>query len=553
MASVAELKEHLAEHSEERPVAFVPTLHSLPAELIERVLIFSDPRDVSRYAQTCRFARKLVYEPKDQFLWRELYLGRPFDDLRHAVRLPQRHPVLRFDLTSDGDQGKSTVFTQWRSEVERRIQAEAIAASDDSDAELLRQAYKTFLAAVDTAAPMSESDMGPDGKTILSRSENLRWLDRVLRRTRILDRPISFSSTPSNTLAEPAAVSAGTRSHARNAPPRFGAIAEELHQSRRKLRAYVALSHESSFNAESRARMAEIRRTSRCFVYDMRKYHPETLWGPYRIVHLPYSRADHSNRTASGEEEPHGADETLSESDAIPTSGEESVAGEENHRTTLVVNWEHIEHIMNVVGLKLRDVSDVCLGYYKKPPFTLEALRAYSAVGSFERPPHDWAGVTGKWRRFVCFMDYRDLYMFNYSHLPPGPHHVSFFEDPFDEALRPVELHLSLIPASEYFSDPSQIPHVLPSPAPVTDEAVDDPAFPTLYFEGHSRGPHASVASIRGRVSTLADGAIRWQFVTTYDGRMQWRYVRIHDDPAGPFWMIKVNDKLPDGVLNSLH
>lgn len=92
-----------------------------------------------------------------------------------------------------------------------------------------------------------------------------------------------------------------------------------------------------------------------------------------------------------------------------------------------------------------------------------------------------------------------------------GPHHPSFFDDPFDEALRPVELHLSLIPDTEYFADARQVPRAAPVCA--AGEA-GDPRFPTLYFEGHSRGPHTSTASIRGTVSTLADGAIRWQFVS---------------------------------------
>ena len=25
------------------------------------------------------------------------------------------------------------------------------------------------------------------------------------------------------------------------------------------------------------------------------------------------------------------------------------------------------------------------------------------------------------------------------------------------------------------------------------------------------------------------------------------------DDPAGPFWMVKVNDEVPPGILNTLH
>ena len=131
-----------------------------------------------------------------------------------------------------------------------------------------------------------------------------------------------------------------------------------------------------------------------------------------------------------------------------------------------------------------------------------------------------------------------------YSLLPPGPHDPSFFDDPFDEALRPVELTLRLISRDEYFSKPDEIAidpsrHSTHGSASSDDGSategsdtdsssgsssgsswgsdqeagpladVGDPLFPTLYFAGESHG----VATVRGKVSTLADGAVRWQFV----------------------------------------
>lgn len=167
-------------------------------------------------------------------------------------------------------------------------------------------------------------------------------------------------------------------------------------QLRSRLRAYLALSHDSSHEPESIVRMAALRKTSRCFVYDMRRYQSGTLWGPYRVV---YPSATTGEAEAATDTDADGDTEVGSDSDS-----------DVEERGVLVVNWEHIEHILNVVGLKLREVSHTCLSFYKKPLYKLEALRAYSAVDALEsagREPHDWAGVTGKWRRFVCFMDYR--------------------------------------------------------------------------------------------------------------------------------------------------
>ena len=123
-----------------------------------------------------------------------------------------------------------------------------------------------------------------------------------------------------------------------------------------------------------------------------------------------------------------------------------------------------------------------------------------------------------------------------YSSLPPGPHDPDFFDEPFDEALRPVELTLTLISPTEYFSEPHRIPFDPSTSAarssarggPIGDRD-DDARFPTLYFRGCSppRGtqhPHPqSDATIRGKVSTLSDGAVRWQFVREVGGRPRGR------------------------------
>ncbi|KAI0757363.1 hypothetical protein C8Q80DRAFT_1133267 [Daedaleopsis nitida] len=556
------------------------TIHSLPSEVIERVLTSSDPRDVSRYARTCKYAHNLVYTPHDQYLWRELYLGLQYDDLRNAPPLPKgqyttANPISHAELQAHEDSEGSQPKIPWRTELQRRTQAELIAASGTRDVALLEAAYETFLSAIATAIPVGHNEAEAEKKDggvsegAPSHSENLRWLDRILRETRVLDIVPEYTdglakpeSTNTNTAASNPFLGIGPSdstilSHALaqstcSAPPKCQKVA----QMRAQLRAFAALSHEDSFGVSSRGRMAALRKASRAFVYDMRKYQPSTLWGPFRTA----------------------------------------IDGR-----TVLANWEHVEHILNVVGLKLREIPIASLGFHKKPLFRMDALRANSAVGASERPEGDWAGVTGTWRRFVCFMDYRDLYMFNvsgspagasrhahphltrpqYSLLPPGPHDPNFFDESFGEALRPVELELSLISREDYFSEPHRIaldPSTNASrPAsrggPVGD--CEDPAFPTLYFKGYSRGGlHSTDASIRGKVSTLSDGAVRWQFVTTYDGRMQWSAEAVQvghvcsaagvagiwtgahhdrDDPAGPFWMVKVDDTLPTSILNTLH
>lgn len=70
-------------------------------------------------------------------------------------------------------------------------------------------------------------------------------------------------------------------------------------------------------------------------------------------------------------------------------------------------NWVHVQYCVNVIIMNVLDLESPEQVF---PPRGLEATRAYSAPESDSRDVNDWAGVEGVWRRYVCFMDYRDLH-----------------------------------------------------------------------------------------------------------------------------------------------
>lgn len=305
-------------------------LETLPTELIERILLFCEvsdvavslttpiydepsmltPGDSQSFAQTCRNARRLIYQSEDQYFWRELFLSKPFDDLRKATPpLTAQMPCIQPD---------------WKGELQRRIAAEHVLA-DGSIGPSLRDALETLVSAVETALPLSD---GPD----MEYSENLRWLEGLLRHFR-LD---------------------------------ADAMSSDERQLLGRLMTYYALTYDSPAepseeNPAVRKRLNEMRRTSRWYIYDLRRYKEDTLWGPFL-------------RDEKGE---------------------------------LRTNWVHMEHLVNVVAMKLRELPVLALRLYSKPRAGLSATQAYSAPFAHDRKLHDWAGVTGTWRRFVCFMDYR--------------------------------------------------------------------------------------------------------------------------------------------------
>lgn len=416
---------------------------------------------LQKLALTSRTVRKLIYHSEDQYFWRELFLSRPFDDLRKAPPpLTTQKPALQPD---------------WKTELQRRVSADAVMRNGITGPRLYR-ALATLVAAVETALPVSD---GPG----TDESENLKWLDTLLR-----------SAT-------------------------FDEESLPLHEQQLlgRLMTYLALTYESSEpgveeTAKSRLARNEMRRTSRCYVYDLRRYKEDTLWGPF-------------------------------------------LRGEKGE---LRANWVHMQHIVNVVAMKLRELPGLALQIYNKPRAGISATQAYSAPFAHDRKPHDWAGVAGTWRRFVCFMDYRDLFAFNFSVSGTGPRDRAFFDDDYQEAIRPVELHLDVLDSSmsESSTEPSSEP---PS------HAV---RYPPLFFKGMSRGAHSADAAVEGSVRVLADGSVRWSFVTKYDGLTQWSAEGLqignicsaagvggiwtgafHEDadPAGPFWMWKMPSALEPG------
>lgn len=155
----------------------------------------------------------------------------------------------------------------------------------------------------------------------------------------------------------------------------------------------------------------------------------------------------------------------------------------------------------------------------------------------------DWAGVSGIWKRCICWLDYRDLLVHN---LAPE----KFLEDGIQEACRVIPLSIRITGYSE---------------SPIPPGSTTSP-LPTIHVEGESIGSDRSIDDLRkvtGTVSIITDGAIRWQMVSTVAGSSEpeWSSEAIqiggpgaavgflgmwtgamHErpDPLGPFWAWKV-------------
>lgn len=266
-----------------------------------------------------------------------------------------------------------------------------------------------------------------------------------------------------------------------------------------RLHVYFGFTYEEGQpSVDSDARLA-----SRTFVYDLRKYTRANLWGPFQVLSTSQVRSASQVR----------------------------------------VDWTYLDHMINVVAMNLEDLLE--LRDELRPPMGLGAVTAYSAPNT-DPSSHDWAGIEGKWYRYVCFMDYRDLFALNFSTPADNtPLNTSIFEDDdFQEAVRLIELDLRIVKKAADSQNPTR---------------------PILHFEGSSKNTtqQGNETRVRGTVQMTADGQVRWKYVSVYDGFTQWSSEGIQiggvasamgvvgtwtgarhseHDPVGPFWLWKVEN-----------
>ncbi|GAB7346909.1 hypothetical protein MBLNU459_g1981t2 [Dothideomycetes sp. NU459] len=255
---------------------------------------------------------------------------------------------------------------------------------------------------------------------------------------------------------------------------------------------------------------------ARSLVYDLRQYTDGTLWGPFQ---------DDGQAT---------------------------------------VDWEKVEAIMVVLGYNMRIFTNragaghgvnpiwnsswqgVAPNSFVSPPPTKIPEELGAPGGLDERDPY---GITGMWMRVVCFLDYHDLYAFNFTRSIPADQP----RDPIDtrEAIRLIKLKL-------------KVTKIEP---PGEDDGKD---FPVVTFKGTSWSLHASWdananSKIRGIVRQTPEGEIRWTTWSIFHGEAiqvggprsprgvlgNW-FDKDYDDhgPAGPTAFWKINDECTEEDRN---
>ncbi|EXJ61751.1 hypothetical protein A1O7_02181 [Cladophialophora yegresii CBS 114405] len=242
---------------------------------------------------------------------------------------------------------------------------------------------------------------------------------------------------------------------------------------------------------------------ARSRVYDLRRYKESNMWGPFHddgsgridwekvqsiMIVLAYNHRLYTERRGLI-----GADSLGLPADS--TRMADPVRNVSSTRSNLLRPWEGVFE-----GIAPNSYVSSPLEGKLKPSLHphLDALDPY--------------GVTGTWMRIVCFLDYNDLYRFNFDPHANIPRDQE--RDPIStrEAFRLIKLQLQVTRVEE-------------------QEGLDvhgKPLLPVVYFEGTSRStfmawdPNAN-SRIRGTVQATPSGAVRWTSFSIFHGEERWR------------------------------
>ena len=187
------------------------------------------------------------------------------------------------------------------------------------------------------------------------------------------------------------------------------------------------------------------------------------------------------------------------------------------------IDWEKLEGLMMILSHNIQRFADrysahgLALIHPWSKPFvgvTPYSLNLPQRNPDIERPLplpielQDPYNVTGVWMRIVCFLDYRELFTFNFSEDQPLP---TQSRQPIDteEAIRFIIIKIQAISVEKPGDDDGK---ELPV---VHFKGVSTSALPPVDPNAHSK--------IRGTVRLTRQGDVRWTTLSVFHGEERWR------------------------------
>ena len=147
-----------------------------------------------------------------------------------------------------------------------------------------------------------------------------------------------------------------------------------------------------------------------------------------------------------------------------------------------------------------------------------------------ENPPPPLAdpyGITGTWMRVVCFLDYTELFAYNFTSpsLPPGEPRPPLSTD---EAIRMIVMHVHITRIEAARPDDCKEIGDTDRYGNEVRPGDRDERMPVVHFGGTSRPRYAywdpnATANVKGSVYMTKEGEVRWTTFSVYHGEERWR------------------------------
>lgn len=387
-------------------------LLDLSTELLHNVLTYVEPVDLATLSQACRPLRSYINSTR--LLWKELYLNR-YDD------------------------PKLDVEPSWQDELQRTIQLEKILECTDRD---VKRSKIEFVAEQSMRLLQRAKVNGEGGE------RNIELLTDFFETADNQDALLCSSSLydRSGTSRQHAAPTPELRQFSAKLHCLFGRPIDPVPS--RRCHPYFGQSHvltdhilspDSSPSANTRRQSPNdipVHWVARAKVYDLRQYTEHNLWGPFMddgshrvdwekveaiMVVLGYNmnlfRVRSDGRFPYVWDTPWRGAIPKSFRSPPPRPKDDNDISKEDDGSTVISNM--IQHALKNPQ-QIYGSSDI--------PSTLQPTLASL----------DPYGVTGTWIRVVCFLDYNDLYTFNFSSPVDS-----------DEPRRPIDTQEGIIDLTE--------------------------------------------------------------------------------------------------------
>ncbi|MCJ1324699.1 hypothetical protein MMC10_001361 [Thelotrema lepadinum] len=446
-------------------------LLDLPYEVLGEILREVEPSSLAPLLLCCKDLNRMINE--NALLFKNMYLDK-WDDFPHK---------------------RKATSVQWQIDVKNLTKWEKILQSDNIDLKLDEMPF-----VADCIQQILSNGSPVDDET----SRNLIQLRRFFDET----------TYPSN--LKTYMCNSALFDRARGSTPILRSSS-----SRQRLSAKLHCIHGSTIKSTELASGEDVYPYAASVVYDLRNYTPETLWGPFLpdgsenvdwemmeailIVlshNLRICRIYHNPLIEPLWSRPFGGMIPNSHIFVPPTENM-PLAPSPSEPTTLPGPGPPMAPIPPATASSLYDGPN--------SPTSASASTSVSAPTLTKQPSTplpDPYGITGTWMRVVCFLDYNELFAYNFTSapLPPGEPRPALSTT---EAIRMIVMHVSVTRIAD------------PGPE-------DGQGMPVVHFSGTSRPRYAywdpnARAHVRGEVRLTREGEVRWTTFSIYHGEERWR------------------------------